>query len=270
MKKRIISLLLVISLAITSLMLVSCEYTHVNDGTIYGDKYENSENYKVGNCKINYNEFDEVQINWEIGDISIKQTQNAYIGIYENVRDAIEPYKMHYIIEDRVLKVQFWESNYSAKLLNEGDKDLTIELPATMDGNLKIDSVSSNIVCSGSLKLNNGEFENISGKIELRDIATKTLKVSSISGNVDIYRLDAKSASISSISGNLSVSLKSIEELSIESISGNINLKLNLVGATIDFNTVSGNYYAENDAKKFGNGAAKIDAETISGNLEIN
>lgn len=269
MKKIFLSIILAISLAITSLTLVSCTFTINESGEVKGVKYENAENYSVGNCSFNYNEYDSIEINWVLGDIVVKQSENVTLKIYENVEDAEDEYKMHYIIEKRVLKVQFWASGYSAVAKGE-EKALTVELPSTVNSDIVINTVSSDITCSDELKLNSGEFATVSGGIDIYGVAANKALFVSISGSIEVKRLTVNDVAVGTVSGNVTLSLRSIKTLDIETVSGNVNLKLNSVGATVSYDTVSGKYTAKQDGSEFGNGLAKITVETVSGNLDIN
>lgn len=270
MKKKILSLLVAISVAITSLTLISCDLVpEIENGEVKGIRYENSENYLVGNCSLNYDEFDLIEVNWVLGDIVVKKTENAVVNIKENVEESLDAYKMHYIVEDRVLKVQFWESGYKAYAQAE-EKALTIELPATVNTDITINTVLSNITCQGELRSDFAEFDTVSGIIEIDDIKSSSLKVNSVSGNINISSATANDISVANISGNIDLSVKAVKELEVSTISGNVGLKLNDVGATVEFDTVSGKYTAKDGLKVFGDGLAKISVETISGNLTIN
>ncbi len=268
MKKRILTVLIAISLAITSLTLISCDLTSIENGEVNYNKYENSENYSVGNCEVNYSEFDKIEINWVLGDIVIKKTENAFVSIKENVVDAVDAYKMHYIVENRVLIVQFYQSGYKA-FAKEEDKKLTVELPATVNTDITINSVSSNVICEGELRADLLEIETVSGKIEIDDVKSDNLKVDSVSGGITISSVTANKVSVANISGNVNLNLKSLKELEVTTISGNVDLKLNEVGSTVEFDTCSGTYSAKDSAKVFGDGLCKITVETISGNLKI-
>lgn len=269
MKRIFLSLILIISLAITSLTLSSCTFTLNENGEVNGVKYENAENYSIGSCSFNYNEYDSIKINWVLGDIVVKQTENTTLKIYEKVKDADDDYKMHYVIENRVLKVQFWASGYTAIASGE-EKALTIELPNTTNADIVINTVSSNIICDGELKLNSGEFDTVSGDMDIYGVTANKVLFVSISGNIKVKKLTVNDAAFGTISGNVDISLKSVQTLDIETVSGNVILKINSVGATVVFETVSGTYTANQKDGIYGNGLAQITVGTISGNLSVN
>jgi DUF4097 and DUF4098 domain-containing protein YvlB len=163
------------------------------------------------------------------------------------------------------------------------DADLTIHVPR--ESSLEVESVSANISVdetSGTI-----ELESVSGKIEVRG-SVREADVASVSGQISLASNGAlEEGDFETVSGNIEVraSFDSGGDFSFESVSGNISLYLpSGTAADFDVETFSGKIvndlgpeakreseYAPGKTLRFstGSGGAQIEIESFSGRIEI-
>ena len=257
MKKIIFVICIVLSILTVVAFLPSCAL-----GVIEMENFKNEAKYSIGNFTYNADEIDKIEINWVSGNINLVESENETLSVSEKEDALKDNQKMRYLIEGRVLKIQFWKAKYRANVKSEL-KNLTIEIPKNIE--LKINQVSGNVK-SESLTLKNLDVNIVSGNVVIGSLTSNDVHVDSVSGQVKIDSLEGKDVYVDSVSGNVLVGFSSAKKVIIDSTSGDVRLKLHGLGATIKFSSVSGRY---GNNKTFGDGSCEINVSTTSGDLKV-
>lgn len=227
MKKIIIFILAIICLICTG-----CKVNIIGSDKINGMKYQNTDKYNKGSMLYDDCEINKLYVNWYIGNIEVIENDKIEI-IEENNLEAKK--KVHSIIEDGTLKVQFWESGLIGDAESK-DKCVTIYIPKDID--CEIRNVSGDIKCDNS-KSKNFDVSTVSGKIELGDLKCQSFDASSTSGSITLKSIITSEADLTNVSGSISVNTLNSEDATLESTSGRININ-NAITKEIDLDTVSG------------------------------
>lgn len=260
MKKIAGLFLLIIMLTACLVIFSSCGLVLKN---VYNTiSYLNESKYSVGNFEYQSSEIDKIEINWIFGDITIVESDNEVLSVSEKESALNTNQQLRYLIEGSTLKIQFWKSKYKGKLSNH-KKDLTIEIPKGIK--LEIKQVSGNIE-SVILNLESLDIDIVSGNTRIDTLTANDINIDSVSGNINIKSIKSNDIDVDIVSGNVNLGFASAKEVDIDSVSGDIVLSLNGMGATIDYNSVSGHY--RND-KMIGDGGCKIAVNTTSGDLKV-
>lgn len=260
--KKVLGIVLAVVLSLTCILLCSsCKLIRLKSAfnTV---KYKDESKYSIGNFTFQSSEIDKIEINWIFGDITIVESDKAELSVTEDESGLKNNQKLRYLIEGRTLKIQFWKAYYKSNLSNR-KKNLTIEIPQNIA--LEINQVSGNIE-SDKLTLRSLDIEIVSGNTNIDSLKTGELNIDTVSGRVNINSVNATYIEVDTVSGNVKMGLFSATEVEINSVSGDVSLKLNGLGATIDFNSVSGHY--RNEAK-YGDGSCSIEVDTTSGDLHV-
>lgn len=244
---------LVLLLAVILLTHTGCTF-HFYGGASFGT-YKNASSYKAGDFDYEARGIKEVEVNWVDTDITVVQSGAGTLHVSETDTGLKNGQKMHWLVDDDKLIVQYCESGYKGKKIPVGSKKLSLEIPEDVD--LTISCVSSEVTLEGSQILGDLKVSTVSGDVKAENVT--------LSGKADI----------DSVSGNTTLGLAECEKANLNSVSGDFRLtKLPAGGATISYETVSGDMHASDytmNEKKyvFGGGACKIDVETVSGNLTV-
>ena len=236
-------------------------------------EYENADKYQTGNFTYAAADVTEVEIDWMAGVINVVQVDAETLSVSEKNAAKIEAARVHYYLDDSVLRIKFCESGFKGTI-NERDKNLTVEIPAGVD--LDINAISSPVDI-GDLSVSSLSVSNVSGKIEMGAVQANTVNIEMVSGNIVTGDISATALNIESVSGNIETSLASAMTADIENTSGNVvvALKENL-GTTLKLSMVSGRLstdleYTQSGSRFYfyGGGLTNLYVDLISGNLTI-
>ena len=299
MKKILIivaGLIFVLSLALSSFIIFGINSSISRNTSIVGYKYDNHENYKIGNAKID-KPITSIDIDWITGNVVIIPADDNVLTIIEESKNVIESdHELRYMVDGSTLYIKYCKSDLKDN--NLPIKDLTISIPSEyLLDEIDVDSISSFVKVDG-IASRSFECNTISGAIQLSnsDISHK-IAIETTSGNIDVDNLSyLDSADISTISGTISIDTKMIykaeidttsgnafidveeefNEFEFESISGNLDLILpQSLSCTLEFESVSGdfstNHPASINGKKyvFGTGENDYNIESVSGDVRI-
>lgn len=281
----------VISFTLVILMLILCTACKVS----FGDYivYADAEKYSVGNASFNANEIKKVEINWVAGKINISVSGDGMLTATEDGEKLDSEERMHYYLNGGTIIIQYCESGYNSKWVSSSKKDLTIMLPEGID--FDVDNVSASIVFSTDILLedvnistvsgnvdikkltaNSFDLENVSGELFAKEIKADRIDCKSVSGDIDIDALYGYEFDAETVSGKVNIGVYDKTDIDINSISGTVNLILSKnIGAEVDFSSVSGNIRSDiphtqnGETYVFGSDDAKVQIETVSGNLYI-
>lgn len=242
------------------LLLAAIIFTHTGcTFHIYGgprfETYKNASSYKAGDFDYEAKGIKKVEVNWVDADITVVQSNAGTLHVSETDTGLKKGQKLHWLVDEDKLIVQYCESGYKGKKFPAGSKKLSIEIPEDVD--LQISGVSAEVTLEGSQILQNLKVDTVSGEVKAEDVT--------LSGKADI----------DSVSGDATLGFEDCDKVEFNSVSGDFYLtELPEGGAIIDFDSVSGSVHAEDytmDDKDyvFGSGRCKINVETVSGNLHV-
>ncbi len=244
-KAWIITLSILLGLLIISGIVASLAHRIWNSFD-FGEFYiSGNEHYSVGDASISADEIDSISVKWIAGNVDVKFVAAETISISEESSYEIsKDMQMHYRVNDGVLEIMygrsrniffgFWGRDYS--------KDLTIELPVSMNNDLKnmiIDSVSANVSVDGQPVSPDGMYidsapsslgkliiNSVSGNVNVDClIASTSIDIQTVSGRVNIVGTETKKINAGTVSGYVNFNGKA-DDIIFESVSGGLLLQI--------------------------------------------
>lgn len=219
---------------------------------------------------------DSLDLEWVSGKVDVYAAEGDAVvlversdkGIYDN--EALE-----WSVEDGELKVRWTDSRLSpATMLNS--KDLAVYLPAAAWDELSFDTVSAALTVHDALTCRELNLGTTSGTLDVKDAAAGELDVESVSGSVTVSGA-FREVKTESVSGGVSLILTDAAgEIKMNSVSGAQTLAVSEgSGFTLKFDSVSGTLdsalalTSQGGTYHFGDGACKIEVETVSGGCSL-
>lgn len=197
-----------------------------------------------------------LNIDWVSGDLTIEYADVDTIQFEESSSKKLkEEDKMRYQEEDGTLSIYFCEE----KAKNVPAKNLLIQLPRNCKlDDMQLDAVSTHVILPESFTVDSFSTNTVSGNLEAAGVVSiENFELNTVSGDITLAVDNLKNCSMDSVSG--SVKLMFPENLdftvTMDSLSGKFNSNFDL--------KINGKTYSH------GNGKTIINANTISGNLEI-
>lgn len=252
--KKLSFLAVMTTAALVATICCGCVYSFVT-----GDKYDNAENYNIGS-KTYDEDISCVEIDWKCGKLTLGNGDK--VSVEENQGSLNDQQRVRSIVENGVLKVQFWASEYSATV-NSTDKTVKVIVPPNID--VKIVSTSGQIVMN-NIKANNVTVGKMSGSLEIDNIDAKTVDIDTTSGSIKIGSVTCQKLIVDSTSGSVRINDMSAAVALVGSTSGSVKLTIGGVCEQFELNVTSGNSELHLADAKCG---ATIEHSTVSGKLNI-
>ncbi len=263
---------------------------------VVSNTYKDAELYVVGNAEIG-EAVNELDIHWLDGSVEIVPYDGTTISISESDTSLDSSMKLHWLLKDGKLTVQFAESKWFFGLVEWGQKHLTIQIPADKMEELtdiNVETVSASVtmkdittkqteigtvsgrVTLSRLIVDRLELENVSGDTSGNDIFASVLDAQTVSGKIELQG-EWKNVKVDTVSGNVIISDDVLPSLlTFDSISANLTLLAPMDnGFSLELDTVSGSFHCDYDLLKkkdyyiCGAGAGEFEVDTVSGNLYI-
>ena len=159
-------------------------------------------------------------------------------------------------IREKKLKDGFFFGNQSAEVVVNVPGNVRYE-------KIKIEGASSDVTLS-SISTDKLKIEVASGDVEMKDCNIEDMHCECVSGDVDIKSSTAHDLHIECISGDIEIKNISTYNMELESVSGDMEV---LISDDEKNYTVRSNQLFR--SRKYGNGNKKIEATTISGDIDI-
>ena len=159
MKKRIILVFSVLVIFVATLC--SCDSINMFSNEYKVSQYVDAEKYQTGNFSYLASEVERIDIDWGPRDITIIQSDSDQLKVEETGNIEEDDEKLHYLIENKVLKIQFWKSLKKA-VIKKNTKDIVVEIPYNVY--LKISSISGDLKAD-KLVVDFLEYHSTSGDI---------------------------------------------------------------------------------------------------------
>lgn len=256
-------------------------------------------NYSLGNASFDEAKVNSVYVEWKSGIINIESDNVKDISISESAgSENSNNEKMKYnLSSDGTLKIV--ETNRAVRFFEwfgNNRKSLTIKVPKDKCMNtINIKTASADLECGG-INTKNLSCDTASGDITLKNSAVDTMNINGVSGDVNvncaikdkvkvntvsgnsIVKSNCANVELSSVSGDVNGEFgKSLTSLNSNTTSGKIKLAISkdISGFTADYSTTSGNFTSnfsgvtEKNSFKNGDGKAKMNLQTVSGDINI-
>lgn len=236
--------------------------------------YKDSKDYVAGAREIDPSDIQNVEINWIGGEINVAYGDGSRISLVEDSGLA-EDDQLHSLVKGDTLIIQFCAPRTGIYSMPE-NKTLTVTLPKGMKlDKLDIDAVSAR----GDIQGIQAEYcmvDNVSGRYTLSDCSFYDLKINTVSGECS-FSGTLRTLDMDTVSGGLrAVLLAPVEEISMDSVSGELELYIpEGMGFRAEIDSVSGDLECslpmskKGDTYICGDGSAKIDMDTVSGDMNI-
>lgn len=267
------------------------------DNKIY--RYDNENEYSVGNMNSVSEQFDTIKIDWVNGGVNVISYDGDTVKIEETSTDDIEEkYELRWRIKANVLTVKPCKSTLEWSLANKiPEKELYIYIPEDLASNMnkiEIDTASAGISVIG-ITATEFDTSTASGDTWLEKCSAMNINIENVSGYVNLTEINAENIDAETVSGNVEI-MGTVKDITAESVSGIILLCTDNAPQTADISTVSGDVRFEipdNDGfnieldsvsgkitsdfpltinsgnQTYGNGSRNYNIETVSGNVNI-
>lgn len=263
---KIIMLLVLASLVMT---LFSC-----GGASVYG-RYDDFDKYTMGGGETDAS-ISEIEIGWLSGEIKILPTDDEKISFSEECDDKTdEKTTMYHRVDGGTLYIHFAASN--AGRIHIYEKALTVLVPRDMLVSLDVSTVSASLTVDG-VNAREIEVESVSANVDISGADNVTdLSLSGVSGELSFDGKVSGKVDIETVSGGVDLVLSaSPREIEAESISANVEVTLpGGTGVTAELDTTSGSFRSSADYARsgdkyvIGDGALRIECDTVSGNLKV-
>ena len=153
------------------------------------------------------------------------------------------------------------------KYLSVHTKSGDVDLKNIQTRQISISSVSGDV--DGKIICDNTEIKTVSGDVDLKwNGNTCDINITTVSGDVDLDMLESKCGKVNTISGDVSLRMRGLfEDMNITSVSGDIEINSkDIDGIESEFHTKSGDI--ENEADTV-HGHNHVYAKTVSGDIEV-
>ena len=178
-------------------------------------------------------------------------------------------------IQEKKLKDGFFFGNHSAEVIVNVPCNVRYE-------KIRIEGASSDVALN-NISTDKLKIEVASGDVEMKDCNIKEMHCECVSGDVEMKDCNIKEMHCECVSGDVDIKSSTAHDLHIECISGDIEIK-NISTYNMELESVSGDmevlisddekkYTIRSNqlfrSRKYGNGNKKIEATTISGDIDI-
>ena len=272
MKRKV--LFLTAALMLAAVLLCSCTFNFGNS-MVY-DVYTNAEKYSVGSFEYGRDGIKKVVIDWVSGKVEVEEDSGETLKVVEDSESLDEDKRVHYFIDDGVLRIRFCKSGYTGTFTpDEIDKNKTVSVSVPEKIDIEINSVSADVAIFK--KSENTVYDNpntvttareqsvkiatTSGDIKMGSLSCNDIKFSSVSGDVTVGKIKCKDAKFESTSGDVSV-IGSFTTLDAKSVSGSMSFDVSgCTSAKIE--SVSGKIETSGSL-------SLLTAKAISGDIKVN
>lgn len=272
----------------------------INMGKYERYRYDNENEYSVGNTDSISTLIKNIEIDWVSGDVNIIPYSGETVKLEEtSVNDIEEEYELRWRVKEDTLYIKPCKSAGMWDLAKKiPTKTLYVYLPEILTVNMnqiEIDVASAGISATGitaseidvatasgdiwfeKCTVANLDVENVSGYTNFTEVNVEKIDAETVSGNIEIMG-KAKEINADSVSGAVcySSSDTALERAEISTVSGEIKLQIpENNGFILSLDSVSGKITSDfpltisGDDRIYGNGMCNYDFETVSGNVTV-
>lgn len=208
-----------------------------SDRFIY-QSYQNAGDYEAaGEFSDESGSIKSVVVRWRSGDITVEEGDDTALTISEKVPGLIDDEKMHILVKDDVLYVEFCASGYNFTR-RDRRKPLKLEIPSGLSLTIvtSTSDISINKFTGSALNL-----ESTTGSIHTGDITlTGDLSLKTVTGDLSVGNISAVKTDFHTVSGKVETGKMECDKARVEVSSGNVNLDDFIVAGDACFKSSSG------------------------------
>ncbi len=225
------------------------------DWFIY-DNYENAADYEAaGEFSNGDGSIKSVVVRWRSGDITVEEGGDLAVSVRENIPGLSDDEKMHILVRDGVLYVEFCAGGY--KFTREKGKPLRLEIPSGLSltivlsagdvtladftgSSLSLESTTGSIHTGDITLIGELSLKSVTGDLSVGSITAAKAELSTVSGKVEIGKMECGSALLNVSSGNVRLGEFTVPgDACFKSSSGDISLSGK--AGSLSINTSVGN-----------------------------
>ena len=228
----------------------------------------------TGTASVDAASIKRICIEWVDGTVDVRTAQQDTITFSETNGEKL---CMVYSFKGDTLVIRY--SKESLKLginIKTLDKHLTVHVPeGWIAEDIEVTAVSANVTIDLP-EARETEIETVSGDISIRYERSGEISLTTVSGQT-AFEGSCDDLDCNSVSGDYNITLSgSAKEINMESISGDLEIVLDSQsGFTAQLDSVSGHIRStfptnvSGNTHTYGDGSMRIEAETVSGNIQI-
>ena len=171
-----------------------------------GYRFSDVGTYSVGDITLDSNTVHSLDIEWVAGSIRIKKSDGDKLVVRESKLGHPDN-ELRWRIHNGQLQIRYCKPRIFG--LGSLSKDLEILLPADM----LLDGVDLRTIA----------IENVSSRIEIRDIAAQAIEIESVSGNIHLINSDVGMLEMENVSGTVQVLNCTLDKIETSTVSGNVS-----------------------------------------------
>ncbi len=241
MRRIALSVFIFVVVIITVLSAFGSRETKEKENTdwfIY-DSYQNAGDYEAaGEFSAVDGSIKSVVIRWRVGDIIIEEGDDTALTVSESVTGLSDDEKMHILVKDGVLYVEFCASGYNFTR-RDRRKPLKLEIPSGLSLTIvtSVSDISINRFTGSALSL-----ESTTGSIHTGDITLSgDLSLKTVTGDLSIGNISAVNAGFHTVSGKVETGKVECDKVRVNVSSGDVRLDDFTVPGDAFFKSSSGN-----------------------------
>ncbi len=227
------------------------------------EKYENAESYiATSDFSVSTDTVKKVDVNWINGDVEVVSSEDltntvmfeeSFYTDEESLSKAQDQaFKMHYLIEEDTLIIQYCQSELKYGSVKKKLKivlpkveglELTtdpenVQVPENVLHSLSVKCVSASLTAK-DITVQSVDFNTVSGSVLVEDCLMVSLVNVAVSGNVQVKNSVLGAVAITEASGSLTVENSTVYAIVVASVSGNVNVAINNVPLTVEITSMS-------------------------------
>lgn len=238
--------------------------------------YDNADKFTAETTE--YNDYiSDLEVIWLSGSVKVVTGEVTGVVLSETAsKDISEDYKVRSYLDSDKHKLYVAFSKIGKIDISNLSKDLTVTVSKEMAlKNVTVKSVTADVELANSFSYVSAfSAETVSGKVKAEFTANTPVNfdVKTVTGDViaTFTRETSPLIDIETVSGKVNIVAMDLRDVEFKSVSGGLTLTLpDSVGYTATLKSIAGKITSEYGDTKYGDGKARITAETVSGNVEI-
>ena len=249
----------ILAFAILAALLLGAVWALTGCTGLRASAYENPERYSVGDAVLT-DKIDRIEIDWASGSVRLVAHAGDAIQLTEAAEEGMpEELRMRWWLDGSTLRVRFAESDAGLRLFGNWRKELTLAVPEGLrldsvvikaaSAEVDIDDLATEALCvstaSGDMRIiceaATIQLDSASGGIHLKQMGSAaSVDVDTASGRIDAELEHVDAAELESASGGMQISAASLDSLSLRSTSGEVDCALASVPSMCSIHAVSG------------------------------
>ena len=216
--------------------------------------------YAMGGATFANSDVSELSIDWVSGTVTIEAYDGTEVVISESTDDVLtDSTTMHYYLEpDGTLNVKYGIPGMKNQGSNLPNKHLLVRVPRSM-------------------RLDDVEVNGVGQSIQMDSVCCSKLEMNSVTRQITLNECEIEEVEVNSVSTNMEATFSKMpRKMELNNVSGATALYVpEDAGITLEMESLVSDFHSELPVAKkgkkkiIGNGACKIECNSLSGNLAI-